>query len=404
MKALKTKLTRNLKRVKKNRTPLFKFHLFVLGCQFNYYDAAKITDALLGLGGGASSVKNADLVILLACSVRQKAADRILGHIRNWRQTNAKIKVIISACVLKADRQRFKKAADLVIDSQSLKLKLADKLGDIGIKTAKQNRYLTRQLHEFQKYNRQSAYLVISSGCNNFCTYCAVPYTRGREVSFPARRIVKEAEELAAQGITHIILLGQNVNSYGLSNFSPRDLRKNRDQSGRQWSVTHPSPFVKLLSTIQKIKAIRKISFLSPNPQDFSGDLTAWMKSSPKFSKILNLPMQSGSNKILSRMNRRYSQREYIGLVEKIRRAVPDIYLSTDIIVGFPGESQKDFDDTLKAARQCCFDKAYIAMYSPRPGTAATVQYEDNITPKEKKRRWQILEDLINQTRPGMKL
>jgi tRNA-2-methylthio-N6-dimethylallyladenosine synthase len=395
------KLPLNQKRVKKNRTPLFKFHLFVLGCQFNYYDAAKIAGGLRELGGIASNVGGANLVILLACSVRQKAADRILGHIRNWRQANTKIKVIVSACVLKADRPRFEKAADLVVDSQLLKKELAGYLQGIGIKTAKQHQNPTRQLHDFQKYNDQSAYLTISSGCNNFCTYCAVPYTRGREISLPASRIVREAKELTAQGITHIILLGQNVNSYGLSNFKPRDLRKNHDCSGKSWTTSHPSPFVELLNAIQVIDDIKKISFLSPNPQDFSADLIAWMKTSPKFSKILNLPMQSGSSKILAAMNRRYSQREYLSLVKKIRRAVPDIYLSTDIIVGFPGETVKDFNDSVKVVRQCRFDKAFVSIYSPRAGTVAATQLEDNIPLKEKKRRWQILEDLINQPKPS---
>jgi len=194
-----------------------------------------------------------------------------------------------------------------------------------------------------------------------------------------------------------LILLGQNVNSFGLSDFTPRDLRKNRSPQGKKWTKDHPSPFVGLLYKLGNIREIEKISFLSPNPQDMSADLIDWMRNSGKFSRILNLPLQAGSDNVLARMNRRYSQKEYLDLVDKIRRAVPDIYLSTDIIVGFPGETEKDFKETIKVVRRCQFDKAYIAMYSPRAGTASARLYEDNVSSATKKKRWQKLNRMINK-------
>ncbi|HLB32275.1 MAG TPA: radical SAM protein, partial [Patescibacteria group bacterium] len=206
----------------------------------------------------------------------------------------------------------------------------------------------------------------------------------------------REAKGLAKGGITHIILLGQNVNSYGLSGFMSRDLRKNRSPAGKLWTPANPSPFVKLLKRLDKVPKLEKITFLSPNPQDMSGDLIDWMKKSPKYGRGLNLPLQSGSDQVLKRMNRRYSQRQYLALVKRIRRAVPGIFLSTDIIVGFPGETKSDFLESKKVAKICGFQKAFIAMYSPRAGTAAA-KMPDDVPRAEKKRRWEVLEKMINQ-------
>ncbi len=376
----------------------FKYYVFILGCQFNYYDAARIASSMEALGGIRGNLTDADVIIALACSVRQRAVDRLIGHIKNWRMANTKVKVIVGACVLPADRRRLAKKVELISDSVDLKTNTAQILESIGIRHHRANTTVCapKELSEYQLFNARCAYLTITSGCNNYCAYCAVPYTRKRELSYPAAGIVKEAKALAASGITHIILLGQNVNSYGLSKFMPRDLRKHRSPDGKLWTSANPSPFVKLLGRLEQIPKLEKISFLSPNPQDMSGDLIGWMKKSPKFGRELNLPLQSGSDRVLAAMNRRYSQKQYLTLVGRIRRAVPDIYLSTDIIVGFPGETPTDFTDTVKVARLCKFDKAYISTYSPRSGTAAA-KIEDDVPRAEKKRRWSILEKLINK-------
>jgi len=376
----------------------FRYNFFILGCQFNYYDAARVSHELDILGGRQAKLEMADLIIALACSVRQKAVDRLIGHIRNWRVLNTKAKIVVGACVLPADRRRLAKRVERIASSRELKTETAAILKSIGIK------YLTKEhticapnsVSPYQLYNPKSAFLTITSGCNNFCTFCAVPYTRTREISYPASHIIREAKELARSGITHIILLGQNVNSYGLSGFMPRDLRKNRSPAGKLWTPANPSPFVKLLKRLDKVPKLEKITFLSPNPQDMSGDLIDWMKKSHKFGRELNLPLQSGSDRVLERMNRRYSQKQYLALVERIRRAVPDIYLSTDIIVGFTGETKSDFLESIKVARICGFQKAFIAMYSPRAGTAAA-KMPDDVPRAEKKRRWEALERLINK-------
>lgn len=380
------------------RQSSFKYHFFILGCQFNYYDAARIASKLDALGGIRGKLTDADIVVTLACSVRQKAVDKLIGHIKNWRALNPKVKIIVGACVLPADRPRLAKRVETIADSIVLKSKTAQILKSVGIKYHRADATICAptNISEYQLYNDLCAYLTVTSGCNNFCTYCAVPYTREREFSYPATGIVKEARALAEGGITHIILLGQNVNSYGLSQYTPRDLRKNRSPEGKLWTANNPSPFVKLLKRLELVPKLEKISFLSPNPQDMSSDLIGWMKNSPKFSRELNLPLQSGSNRVLTQMNRRYSQKEYLALVRRIRYAVPDISLSTDIIVGFPGETKEEFNDTVSVARLCRFNKAFISMYSPRTGTAAA-KIEDDVPHTEKKRRWSVLEELINE-------
>jgi tRNA-2-methylthio-N6-dimethylallyladenosine synthase len=375
---------------------MFNYFLFILGCQFNYYDAEKLALALDGIGGAeVLDAKDADVAIIFACSVRQKAADRILGHIRNWKKKNPKPKVIVTACVLPADNKMISKFADLIVNEKDLLNNYSQILENLRITSGSSIGHKKRSANH-QLYNSKTAYVTITAGCNNFCTYCAVPYTRGRETSKPAPIILSEVNALVKSGINHIILLGQNVNSYGLSDYHPRDIRKNKSQKGTRWTKHNPSPFVKLLREVDGVDGVKEITFLSPNPQDMSADLVDWMRNSSRFSKNLNLPMQSGSTRILKAMNRRYSRTEYLTLVRTIRTAVPDIYLSTDIIVGFPGETESDFQKTVDAVNKCRFDKAFVSIYSPRPGTASAMMADD-ISFTEKKRRWEIINSLINK-------
>lgn len=377
---------------------MFNYYFFVLGCQFNYYDAEKLA-ILFDSSGGTEVIdaKDADLAIIFACSVRQKAVDKILGHIRNWKKKNNKLKVIVTACILPPDKKKLSTKVDSIINERELIKEHSHILKNVGVKNSikGERRCASSRTSNYQLYNSRTAYVTISAGCNNFCTYCAVPHTRGRELSKPAPVIIGEIIELAKQGIDHIILLGQNVNSYGLSDFKPRDMRKNKSPEGKKWTPSNPSPFVRLLREVDKISGIKYITYLSPNPQDMSEDIIDWMANSPKFSKNLNLPMQSGSTRILGRMNRRYSRTEYLRLVKNIRKAVPDIFLSTDIIVGFPGEIKKDYENTVSAVKICKFNKAFIAPYSRRLGTAAALM-DDNVPYKEKKRRWRLLDKMIN--------
>lgn len=384
---------------------MFTYFLFILGCQFNYYDAEKLAFALDSIGGDETTdPTKADIAIIFACSVRQKAVDKMLGHIRNWKKKNKNLKVIVTACVLPSDLKKISTKVDLIINEREL-IKNHQKyitpllpepvLSRVEADGQREGGRTSDRISNYQLYNNKTAFVTISAGCNNFCTYCAVPHTRGREISKPAPIIISEITDLAKQGIKHIILLGQNVNSYGLSDYKPRDMRKNKSPEGKKWTHTNPSPFVMLLRKVDKISGIKKITYLSPNPQDMSEDIIDWMANSPKFSKNLNLPMQSGSTRILGKMNRRYSCNKYLQLVKKIREAVPDIFLSTDIIVGFPGETNKDYNDTIAAVKICKFNKAFIAPYSRRPGTAAALM-NDNVPYIEKKRRWRKLDKMIN--------
>ncbi len=213
--------------------------------------------------------------------------------------------------------------------------------------------------------------MPIMQGCNQFCTYCVVPYSRGRETSRDFEEIVSEVEMLAQQGYKQITLLGQNVNSY------------------------QPS-FAKLLRRLHEIKGLEKISFMTSNPWDLTVEIIEAMKL-PKIDRTLHLPVQSGDDELLKRMNRPYTVKKYLRLVKKIRQEIPDIKISTDIIVGFPGETKKAFENTIKLCKKIGFVKAYVARYSARPGTAA-FKMKDDVSAQKKKRRWQILDKLINQS------
>jgi len=230
------------------------------------------------------------------------------------------------------------------------------------------------------KPDRQStktALVPIMTGCNNFCSYCVVPYTRGRERSRPIKNILTEIRELAEKEYQKIILLGQNVNSY---------------QAGGDSKLT----FVDLLQRIEELPGKFEIEFLTSHPKDMGDDLIKAIATLSKLSHRVHLPIQSGDDQILKDMNRGYTVKEYLGLVQKLRARIPDLYLSTDFIVGFPGESREQFNNTIKLAEKVDFDKAYISQYSPRPGTVAN-RLNDILSAPEKKRRWLILDKIINR-------
>lgn len=361
-----------------------------IGCQQNWYDAEKVAHALDSAGLFPASENEADLIVILACAVRQKAVDRLYGLIGQWRQEKDR-HIVVSACVLPADRARVESLVDALVSEDQLLAHLSQYLEqDLVNQPGEANTKLHPAHH---------AFLPITIGCNNFCTFCAVPHTRGRERSRPKSLILAEAAANIKRGVTHITLLGQNVNSYGLSDFSPRDLRKNRDRSGRAWTAANPSPFVELLRDLDRLTGLESIAFLSCNPQDFSDDLIDWMSQSPHFSRTLNLPLQSGSDRLLKLMNRRYSTEEYRALVHKLRAAVPDLLLTTDIIVGFPTEDETDFAQSLALAREAQFVKIFTGIYSPRPGTVSASLYADDIPAAVKHERWQALEDEFNHQR-----
>jgi len=336
-----------------------KYFIKTLGCQQNESDSERIV-ALLDNKGYKKTEKleNADLVVVNACSVRQSAIDRVLGLKKKFE--NLKAKKILTGCVLKSDRIKFRKFFDEILNT---------------------NEFL--KYHKFSDRinygkNKNSAYVPIMTGCDNFCSYCVVPYTRGREISRPANEIIDEVRSLIKNGCKEITLLGQNVNSY-----------LPRRQAGKYG-------FAELLWKINSIPGDFQIKFLTSHPKDFSDKLIDAIANCKKVAKEIHLPIQSGDNEILRKMNRHYTVGQYKNLIGKIRKKIPGVKISTDVIVGFPGETKKQFQNTVKAFKEIKFDKAYINKYSARSGTLAA-KFKDDVPLKEKKRRWKILNDMINK-------
>lgn len=329
-----------------------KYFIYTLGCQMNKADSEKLAAYLEDQGYQPTNTdKDADLVAILACSVRQSAVDRIYGMFKKWNK-RPELKKILAGCVLPKDRKKLENKFDLILDTKKLDI-------------------LTKKFTPLRRFY-PVAYVPIMTGCNNFCTYCAVPYTRGRERSFPKEKIITESKKLVKEGFKDIVLFGQNVNSY---------------QYG----------FAGLLEEVAQIPGDFWIHFASPHPKDFNDKIIDVIARYPKIAKQINLPLQSGSDKILKKMNRPYTIKQYLDLVRKIRKKIPDVAFSTDLIVGFPGETEKDFKDTARVFNRLEFDMAYIAQYSPRPGTAAAL-LKDNLSKSEKRRREKELTKILAKT------
>jgi len=364
------------------------------GCQANKSDSERILGDYYARGyQETQNWQEADEIVLNTCSVRQSAEDRVRGFILNLNKFvntsgKGKPKVILTGCMLHLNEKEIKTLLPEVDEILPIV--------EVGF-----NQKAVRK-------DKQNAFVPISTGCNSFCTYCIVPFSRGRERSRPANDIVKEVESLAQEGYQTITLLGQNVNSFGLEksgialrklyldrkNFSASVIPSNKSQYQKPKSTP---PFVLLLRRIGKIKGVKKISFFTSNPWDFWDELIDEIAKNPKIDRFIHLPVQSGSNRILKLMNRGYTWQSYLSLVERIKKRVPEAVFGTDIIVGFPGETAKDFQDTLNLVKKVGFKVAFVARYSPRPGTASLRLYEDNIPAKVKKARWEILDKITNK-------
>jgi tRNA-2-methylthio-N6-dimethylallyladenosine synthase len=366
-----------------------KYFIFTLGCQMNESDAERILAVLEKLNfKQATSEQEADLIITLACSVRQKAVDRIWGRLKKWQKIKEKhpLITILSGCVLAPDKKKFAEVFDLVLDINEITKspkKLLDHLkkylaSSSGLKIADYFKIHPKYQTLF------SAYVPIMTGCNNFCTYCAVPYTRGPEKSRPKKEIIEEIKNLIKNNYKSITLLGQNVNSYG------QDFLKNPKKSDNKY-------FIDLLFEINKIPGNFWFYFITNHPKDMSNKLIEALPSLGKLGHYIHLPLQSGDDKILKTMNRYYSASHYLKLIEKIKKALNHLNISTDIIVGFPGEKEKQFQNTAHIMEKAEFDMAYIAQYSPRPGTAS-YKLKDNVSKKEKGHREKVLTQILTKT------
>lgn len=314
----------------------------------------------------------ADLVVVNACSVRQKAVDRIWGKIKQWQKDGKK--VLLTGCVLGADKDKFLAKNIIFFNIKDLPSlgKIIGGDDDEAVETANavELDYFHIRPQKTTAEQKRIAYIPIMTGCNNFCSYCAVPYTRGREVSRPENEIVAEIKNALKDGAKEIWLLGQNVNSYD-------------------------NNFCKLLKKVDNLPYDFKFNFLSSNPHDMGPDLIKCFAKLKKWTHKLHLPLQSGDDEILRKMNRKYTGNQFLKLIANLKNQISNLKLSTDIIVGFPGETKKQFENTYYICQKIGFEKAYIAQYSPRPGTVAAKR-KDDVSPTEKKRRWQILDRLIN--------
>ena len=343
----------------------------------NARDSEKLVGILEQAGYEISESEKADFVIFNTCTVRDNANQRVygrLGELNGYKRRNPNMKIALCGCMMQEPSviEKLKKSysfVDLIFGTHNI-YKFAELLcatfetEGMIIDIWKDTDKIVEDLPTDRKYPFKSG-INIMFGCNNFCSYCIVPYVRGRERSRRPEDIIREIRGLVADGVVEIMLLGQNVNSYG----------KNLEE---------PVSFAELLREVEKIEGLERIRFMTSHPKDLSEDLIRVMKESKKICRHLHLPLQSGSTKILKRMNRCYTKEQYLELAEKIRREIPDIAITTDIIVGFPGETPEDVEETLDVVRRVKFDNAFTFIYSKRTGTPAAAM-EDQVPAEQVK-------------------
>lgn len=359
------------------------------GCQMNARDSEKLRGILEEIGYEVSDREDADLVLYNTCTVRENANVRVygrLGSLKNYKRQNPHMMIGLCGCMMQEPQvvEKLKKSysyVNLIFGTHNI-FKFAELLYTAMVSQRmvidiwKDTDQIVEDLPVRRKYPFKSG-VNISFGCNNFCSYCIVPYVRGRERSRLPEAILDEVGRLAAEGVTEVMLLGQNVNSYG----------KNLEQ---------PMTFAQLLREVEKIEGIHRIRFMTSHPKDLSDELIEVMQQGTKICRHFHLPLQSGSDRILKKMNRRYDKERYLTLVKKLREAMPDISLTTDIIVGFPGETEEDFLETLDVVEKCDFDTAFTFIYSKRTGTPAAVM-EDQVPEDVVKDRFDRLLALVQK-------
>ncbi|MDD3414001.1 MAG: tRNA (N6-isopentenyl adenosine(37)-C2)-methylthiotransferase MiaB [Lachnospiraceae bacterium] len=341
------------------------FHVTTFGCQMNARDSEKLIGILEEIGYIENETEeDSDLIIFNTCTVRDNANQKVygrLGALKKYKRSNPNLLIALCGCMMQEPSviEKIKKSysyVDLVFGTHNI-FKFAELLyqrfqsDSMIIDIWKDTTEIVEDLPVDRKYFFKSG-INIMFGCNNFCSYCIVPYVRGRERSREPKDIVREIEHLVADGVVEIMLLGQNVNSYG----------KN---------LENPISFAKLLEQIESIEGLQRIRFMTSHPKDLSDDLIEVMKKSKKICKHLHLPLQSGSSRILKEMNRKYTKEQYLELAEKIRNEIPDISITTDIIIGFPGETKEDILETMDVIEKVGFDSAFTFVYSKRTGTPA---------------------------------
>jgi tRNA-2-methylthio-N6-dimethylallyladenosine synthase len=365
------------------------YHIITIGCQMNQSDSERIAAYLEFYGfKPESSRAKAGLVILNTCGIRQKAEDRNYGLIPEIKADNPKVKIILTGCLSerKDVRRRLDGKVDVWLPIKNLP-NLAEEL-KLKVKKFTKKDYLDIAPITSSKF---SAYVPIGNGCDNFCSYCVVPYARGREIYRSAGAVIAEVKRLVARDFRELVLIAQNVNSYK-SIITKKDLPYFPKKK-----IGEEVFFPELLEVAAKLSGDFWLRFFTSHPKNMSDELVAVMKNNKKICRQIHLPAQAGDDKIIAAMNRKYTVKHYLGLVKKLRQAMPEIGLSTDIIVGFPGETKAQFVNTEKLLRQAKYDMIYLARFSPRPGTVAA-KLKDNVTPKEKQRREEALNEILKKT------
>ena len=365
------------------------FYDQTFGCQMNFKDSEKLNGILEEIGYVKADSENADFVYYNTCTVRENANVRVygrLGTLKNYKKHNPEMVIAMCGCMMQEAEEEEKvrkdfRFVDIVFGTHNI-FKLAELL--YQYLTSKERVFdvweKTDQIIEDLPSDRKirfKAGVNIMFGCNNFCTYCIVPYVRGRERSRKPEDIVAEVEKLAAEGVVEIMLLGQNVNSYG------KNLEK-------------PVSFARLLRQVEQVEGIERIRFMTSHPKDLSDELIEVMAASKKICRHIHLPVQSGSSTLLKKMNRRYTKESYLELVDKIRKAMPDISITTDIIVGFPGETEEDLLDTIDVVRKARYDSAFTFLYSKRSGTPAA-KMPDQVPDQVAHERFDRLLKVVNE-------
>ena len=366
------------------------FSVQTFGCQMNARDSEKIVGILESAGFAEAPSEDADFLVYNTCTVRDNADQRVfgrLGRAGHLKKNRPGMKIAVCGCMVqeKTNVEKIRKSyrfVDLVFGTHNLYRfpeYLCSCLESEGMVIEIWDRAdrIVEALPVARKYPFKSG-TNITFGCNNFCSYCIVPYVRGRERSRKPVEILRECEQLAADGVVEIMLLGQNVNSYG------KDLDT-------------PCSFADLLTEVCKIEGLRRIRFMTPHPKDLSDDVIRVVRDTPKIARHIHLPLQSGSDRILRRMNRHYTKDQYIALAMKIREQIPDVSITTDIIVGFPGEEDSDIDETIDVVRRVGFDNAFTFIYSKRAGTPAAAM-PDQVPEAEKNRMFDRVLAAVQET------
>ena len=389
------KYIEKVKEINKNKT--LKYYILTMGCQLNENDSEKLCGMLENMNyQKTENMKEADLVIFNTCCVRENAEEKLfgkVGEVKKQKEEKGTI-IAIGGCMMQEEHiiAKLKQSypyVDIIFGTHTL-----HKLPEDLYKTLEENRKIRDVIDidgeiveglPISRNDNIRASVTIMNGCNNFCSYCIVPYVRGRERSRNPRDIIEEVRGLAKEGYKEITLLGQNVNSY---------LRVEREKGIEFEEYEGVNSFATLLRAINKIDKIERIRFVSPHPKDFTDDVIEAIRDCDKVCKLIHLPLQSGSTNVLKVMNRKYTKEQYLSLVEKMKEKIPNVVFTTDIIVGFPGETEEDFEDTLDVVSKVKFEQVFMFIYSRRVGTPGD-KMENQIPEEIKHKRFDRLKELV---------